>query len=142
MKLRAALLACLIASPAAAQQVSTLPQASTPLNGTEVLYVIQNGVSRQTTVGNLSQGSFAGNVSIGGNLAVAGNSTFSGSATYTGNATFNGATTFNGTLSLTLRSIADLNIVESRNEDQQSRKRGDSINVVRYGVSTPATTQK
>ena len=47
-----------------------------------------------------------------------------------------------GTLSLALRSIADLNIVESRNEDQQSRKRGDSINVVRYGVSTPATTQK
>ena len=46
-----------------------------------------------------------------------------------------------GTLSLALRSIADLNIVESRNEEQ-SRKRSDSINVVRYGVSTPTTTQK
>jgi pilus assembly protein CpaB len=46
-----------------------------------------------------------------------------------------------GTLSLALRSIADLNIVESRNEDQ-TRKRGDSINVVRYGVSTQTTTQK
>ena len=46
-----------------------------------------------------------------------------------------------GTLSLALRSIADLNIVESRNEEQ-TRKRSDSINVVRYGVSTPTTTQK
>ena len=46
-----------------------------------------------------------------------------------------------GTLSLALRSIADLNIVES-NADDQSRKRSDSINVVRYGVSTPTTTQK
>ena len=46
-----------------------------------------------------------------------------------------------GTLSLALRSIADVNIVES-NADDQSRKRGDSINVVRYGVSTPTTTQK
>jgi pilus assembly protein CpaB len=44
-----------------------------------------------------------------------------------------------GTLSLALRSIADVNIVAS---DDQSRKRGDSINVVRYGVSTPTTTQK
>ena len=46
-----------------------------------------------------------------------------------------------GTLSLALRSIADINIVESRNEEQ-TRKRGDSINVVRYGVSTQTTTQK
>jgi pilus assembly protein CpaB len=46
-----------------------------------------------------------------------------------------------GTLSLALRSIADLNLVENRSEDQSS-KRGDSINVVRYGVSTQTTTQK
>jgi len=46
-----------------------------------------------------------------------------------------------GTLSLALRSIADVNIVASGTDDQ-SRKRGDSINVVRYGVSTPTTTQK
>jgi pilus assembly protein CpaB len=46
-----------------------------------------------------------------------------------------------GTLSLALRSIADINIVASGTDDQ-SRKRGDSINVVRYGVSTPTTTQK
>jgi pilus assembly protein CpaB len=46
-----------------------------------------------------------------------------------------------GTLSLALRSIADVNIVESAADDQ-TRKRGDSINVVRYGVSTPTTTQK
>jgi pilus assembly protein CpaB len=44
-----------------------------------------------------------------------------------------------GTLSLTLRSIADVNIVESNAEE---RKRSDSVNVIRYGVSTPATAQK
>jgi pilus assembly protein CpaB len=46
-----------------------------------------------------------------------------------------------GTLSLALRSIADVNIVES-SADDQSHKRSDSINVIRYGVSTPTTTQK
>ncbi|MDE2330234.1 MAG: Flp pilus assembly protein CpaB [Bradyrhizobium sp.] len=46
-----------------------------------------------------------------------------------------------GTLSLALRSIADVNIVES-NSDDQVRRRGDSVNVVRYGVSTPTTIQK
>src|ERR1700736_5933124 len=46
-----------------------------------------------------------------------------------------------GTLSLALRSIADLNMVENRSDDQAPR-RGDSINVVRYGVSSPTTTQK
>src|ERR1700742_2780845 len=37
-----------------------------------------------------------------------------------------------GTLSLALRSIADINMVENRTDDQ-GPKRGDSINVVRYG---------
>jgi pilus assembly protein CpaB len=46
-----------------------------------------------------------------------------------------------GTLSLALRSIADLNAVETRPEDQ-SAKRSDSINVVRYGLSNPTTIQK
>jgi pilus assembly protein CpaB len=45
-----------------------------------------------------------------------------------------------GTLSLALRSIADLNVVETRSD--QAPKRGDSVNVVRFGVSTPTTTQK
>jgi pilus assembly protein CpaB len=44
-----------------------------------------------------------------------------------------------GTLSLSLRSIADVNIVESNAEE---RKRSDSVNVIRYGVSTPTTAQK
>ncbi|MGZ5828368.1 MAG: Flp pilus assembly protein CpaB [Xanthobacteraceae bacterium] len=43
-----------------------------------------------------------------------------------------------GTLSLALRSIADINAVET---DDQSLKR-ESINVVRYGITTAATTQK
>jgi pilus assembly protein CpaB len=46
-----------------------------------------------------------------------------------------------GTLSLALRSIADLNAVETKPDDQ-GPKRHDSINVVRYGVSSPTTTQK
>jgi pilus assembly protein CpaB len=46
-----------------------------------------------------------------------------------------------GTLSLALRSIADLNVVETRSDDR-APKRGDSINVVRFGISSPATTQK
>jgi pilus assembly protein CpaB len=44
-----------------------------------------------------------------------------------------------GTLALALRSIADANEVKS---DDQSSKRGDTINVVRYGVPSSSTTQK
>ena len=46
-----------------------------------------------------------------------------------------------GTLSLALRSIADAGMVENRSADQAQRRR-DGINVVRYGVSIPMTTQK
>ncbi|SDT28671.1 Flp pilus assembly protein CpaB [Bradyrhizobium canariense] len=46
-----------------------------------------------------------------------------------------------GSLSLALRSIADVNIVES-NADDQTPKRSNSINVIRYGVPTQATIQK
>jgi pilus assembly protein CpaB len=45
-----------------------------------------------------------------------------------------------GTLALALRSIADVNMVENKSNDQ-APKRG-SINVVRYGVSTATTTVK
>ena len=45
-----------------------------------------------------------------------------------------------GTLSLALRSIADVNVVPGNTDDNP--KRGDTINVVRYGVSTPTTAQK
>ena len=45
-----------------------------------------------------------------------------------------------GTLSLALRSIADLNAVDTKSDD--ASKRGDSINVVRYGVSIQMMTQK
>ena len=46
-----------------------------------------------------------------------------------------------GTLALALRSIADVNMVENRSDDQAPR-RGDSVNVVRYGVPSSTTTQK
>jgi pilus assembly protein CpaB len=46
-----------------------------------------------------------------------------------------------GTLALALRSIADLNMVENRTDDRAAR-RSDSVDVVRYGVSSPTMTQK
>ena len=45
-----------------------------------------------------------------------------------------------GTLSLALRSIADLNAVATQADE--SSRRSDSVNVVRYGVSNPTTIQK
>ncbi len=44
-----------------------------------------------------------------------------------------------GTLSPALRSIADLNAIKTGSE-HQSPKRGDSVNVAHYGVSTPTRT--
>jgi pilus assembly protein CpaB len=46
-----------------------------------------------------------------------------------------------GTLALALRSIADINAVEAMPDDQ-APKRGDSVNIVRYGVPSQTTTQK
>ena len=46
-----------------------------------------------------------------------------------------------GTLSLALRSIADVNIAENSEEDA-ALKRGASINIVRFGVQSSTTTQK
>jgi pilus assembly protein CpaB len=46
-----------------------------------------------------------------------------------------------GTMSLALRSIADVNATETGAEDQVS-KRGETIKVVRYGISSPTTVQK
>ena len=46
-----------------------------------------------------------------------------------------------GTLALALRSITDINVVENSSDDQ-ARKRGESVNVVRYGVASQTTTQK
>jgi pilus assembly protein CpaB len=46
-----------------------------------------------------------------------------------------------GTLSLALRSIADINMVENK-PDVDAPKRGESVNVVRYGIASSTTTQK
>ncbi len=46
-----------------------------------------------------------------------------------------------GTLSLALRSIADVNVAEHRT-DETSRKRSDSVAVVRFGIPSTMTTQK
>jgi len=46
-----------------------------------------------------------------------------------------------GTLSLALRSIADLNMVENKTDDQ-APKRGSSVNVVRYGIPSATAIQK
>jgi pilus assembly protein CpaB len=45
-----------------------------------------------------------------------------------------------GTLSLALRSIADANATDDRSDDQF--RRGETINVVRYGVPSSTATQK
>jgi pilus assembly protein CpaB len=48
-----------------------------------------------------------------------------------------------GTLSLALRSIADVNMVENLDDDAQQRaRRGGSVNVIRYGVVNQTTMQK
>lgn len=46
-----------------------------------------------------------------------------------------------GTLSLALRSIADVNVVDARPDDKTSR-RGNSIEIIRFGVSSSQTAQK
>jgi len=46
------------------------------------------------------------------------------------------------TLSLALRSIADVNIAENKTQEDQSPKRGESVNVVRHGIPSSTTTQK
>ncbi|MFG3597445.1 Flp pilus assembly protein CpaB [Bradyrhizobium sp. RDI18] len=46
----------------------------------------------------------------------------------------------NGTLTLALRSIADVNAVEK--PDEQLNKRGENLNVIRYGVASQQTVQK
>ena len=45
-----------------------------------------------------------------------------------------------GTLSLALRSIADINMVENMTDDQA--RRGESINVIRYRVASQRSIQK
>jgi pilus assembly protein CpaB len=45
-----------------------------------------------------------------------------------------------GTLTLALRSIADVNVAE--NPDELRNKRGESLNVIRYGVAAQQTMQK
>jgi pilus assembly protein CpaB len=47
-----------------------------------------------------------------------------------------------GTLSLALRSIADINMVENKTDEAAAPKQGESINVVRYGVQSSTTIQK
>jgi pilus assembly protein CpaB len=46
-----------------------------------------------------------------------------------------------GSLTLALRSIADVNAVEKPDE-QQVNKRGENLNVIRYGVASQQTMQK
>ncbi len=47
-----------------------------------------------------------------------------------------------GSLALALRSIADANAAEANNTDNNAVKRGSSIEIIRYGVSSSQTAQK
>jgi Flp pilus assembly protein CpaB len=46
-----------------------------------------------------------------------------------------------GTMSLALRSIADASVVENRIDDQ-GLKRGENVNIIRYGINSPQMMQK
>jgi len=61
-------------------KISALPAASTPLAGTEVLPIVQSGVTDQVSVANLT----AGRAVATGNLTVTGTGTVSGDFTVTG----------------------------------------------------------
>ena len=47
-----------------------------------------------------------------------------------------------GTLALALRSITDVNATAEGLSAEQVKKRSESVNVVRYGIASPMTTQK
>jgi len=47
-----------------------------------------------------------------------------------------------GTLSLALRALADVNAPDVPSEDQEIRKRGNTVNIVRYGIPSTATITK
>ncbi|WP_398472171.1 Flp pilus assembly protein CpaB [Tardiphaga sp.] len=47
-----------------------------------------------------------------------------------------------GTLSLALRALADANAPETPSEDQGARRRGSTVNIVRYGIPSTATITK
>jgi len=47
-----------------------------------------------------------------------------------------------GALALALRSIADAQMVEQTDEEGQQRRRGQSVNVVRFGIVSPTMMQK
>ena len=47
-----------------------------------------------------------------------------------------------GVLSLALRSIADVNAPEVKTEENPNSRRGETVNVIRYGVASQATMQK
>ena len=87
-------IALIAASPALAQQqpstVTNMSFASTPLSGSELLYVVQGGQPRKTTTGVLA-------LYFGSNFVTpGGNNTFTGSNTHTGSETFTGAVTLSG----------------------------------------------
>jgi hypothetical protein len=96
MRRLSATLALILAAPAFAQQApSTIPQmqsASTPLSGSELLYVSQGGQPRKTTVGSLSF-SAINNLLSSSNL-------WSGTNNFTGPVTVNGALTATGAVGL------------------------------------------
>jgi pilus assembly protein CpaB len=47
-----------------------------------------------------------------------------------------------GSLALALRSIADANAAEANNADNKASRRGNSVEIIRYGVSSSQTAQK
>ena len=101
-------------------KVSNLPFASTPFSGGELLYIIQGGQSRKTSVSTLASQTVSGGLTgllygngLGNPLTAVqlgtsgatiplnnGNNTTSGNNTHNGAETFNGANVFTGTVTL------------------------------------------
>ena len=73
----------LIATPALGQQITAFPAASTPLAGTEQIYLVQAGQPRQTTVGQLPFNVSGPFLPLAGNKTVTGPVTFSGTLSAT-----------------------------------------------------------
>jgi len=79
-------------------KISALPLAITPLAGTEVLPIVQSGVTDQISVANLTAGRAVstGNLTVTGTAAVSGLTTLTGNLTVTGTVAVSGLTTLTG----------------------------------------------
>lgn len=95
----------LLVGSAHAQQLSTLPGASLPLAGSELMYVVQSGISKQTPVSSIGGSACANGCTINGNLVVNGTASLLDGGTFQG--TFGGAFSLTGKLTTAASTTAN-----------------------------------